>query len=185
MFSEESKTTGREQVDVTGLIGQYAQGNEPSHHVAYLYNFVGKPEKTREKVHYILENFYKNAPDGLIGNEDCGQMSAWYVLSSIGLYKVTPGSTHWQTVTPFFKKVKIDLENGKSEIFNNQNDILHWLSKTPVPKPRKLKEIVIVPVIHSEKDFLKSNKTSALNLIKIIKSTMLSTEAILKNTKKN
>ena len=162
MFSEESKTTGREQVDVTGLIGQYAQGNEPSHHVAYLYNFVGKPEKTKEKVHYILENFYKNAPDGLIGNEDCGQMSAWYVLSSIGLYKVTPGSTFWQTVTPFFTKVKINLENGKSEIFNNQNDILHWLSKTPVPEPRKLKEIVIVPVIHSEKKFFEKQQNISI-----------------------
>lgn len=162
MFSEESKTTGREQVDVTGLIGQYAQGNEPSHHVAYLYNFVGKPEKTKEKVHYILENFYKNAPDGLIGNEDCGQMSAWYVLSSIGLYKVTPGSTFWQTVTPFFKKVKINLENGKSEFFNNQNDILHWLSKTPVPEPRKIKEIVIVPVIHSEKRFFEKQQNISI-----------------------
>lgn len=158
LFSEESKTTGREQADVTGLIGQYAHGNEPSHHVAYLYNFFGKPEKTREKVHYILENFYKNAPDGLIGNEDCGQMSAWYVLSSIGLYKVTPGSTNWQTVMPFFKKVKINLENGKSEIFNNQNDILRWLSKTPVPEPRKLKEIIIVPVIHSEKRFFEKEQ---------------------------
>lgn len=162
MFSEESKTTGREQVDVTGLIGQYAQGNEPSHHVAYLYNFVGKPEETKEKVHYILENFYKNAPDGLIGNEDCGQMSAWYVLSSMGLYKVTPGSTHWQTVTPFFTKVKINLENGKSEIFNNQNDIHHWLSKTPVPEPRKMKEIVIVPVIHSEKRFFEKQQNISI-----------------------
>jgi putative alpha-1,2-mannosidase len=66
MFNSESKTTGREQADVTGLIGQYAHGNEPSHHMAYLYNYVGKPEKTTEKVHFILENFYKNAPDGLI-----------------------------------------------------------------------------------------------------------------------
>jgi predicted alpha-1,2-mannosidase len=92
MFNSESKTTGREQVDVTGLIGQYAHGNEPSHHMAYLYNYVGKPEKTKEKVHYILEKFYTNTPDGLIGNEDCGQMSAWYVLSSLGFYAVTPGS---------------------------------------------------------------------------------------------
>jgi predicted alpha-1,2-mannosidase len=90
MFNSESKTTGREQVDVTGLIGQYAHGNEPSHHMAYLYNYVGKPEKTNEKVKYILDNFYTNTPDGLIGNEDCGQMSAWYVLSSMGIYQVTP-----------------------------------------------------------------------------------------------
>jgi putative alpha-1,2-mannosidase len=91
--STESKTTGREQVDVTGLIGQYAHGNEPSHHMAYLYNYIDKPEKTTEKVHYILDNFYKNAPDGLIGNEDCGQMSAWYVLSSMGIYELHQETT--------------------------------------------------------------------------------------------
>ncbi|WP_298309336.1 GH92 family glycosyl hydrolase [Flavobacterium sp.] len=108
MFNSESKTTGREQVDVTGLIGQYAHGNEPSHHMAYLYNYIGKPEKTTEKVHYILNNFYKNSPDGLIGNEDCGQMSAWYVLSSIGIYSVTPGEIIINLVEPIFKNVKIE-----------------------------------------------------------------------------
>ena len=113
MFNSESKTTGREQVDVTGLIGQYAHGNEPSHHMAYLYNYVGKPEKTSEKVHYILDNFYKNSPDGLIGNEDCGQMSAWYVLSSMGIYDVTPGSGEWAGVKPYFDAVMIDLKDGK------------------------------------------------------------------------
>ena len=122
MFNSESKTTGREQVDVTGLIGQYAHGNEPSHHMAYLYNYIGKPEKTKEKVHYILNNFYKNTPDGLIGNEDCGQMSAWYVLSSIGKYKVTPGSNVWQSVSPFFENVKINVKDfdwaeiGKNDV---------------------------------------------------------------------
>ena len=110
MFNSESKTTGREQVDVTGLIGQYAHGNEPSHHMAYLYNYVGKPEKTNEKVKYILDNFYTNTPDGLIGNEDCGQMSAWYVLSAIGIYSVTPGTTKWQTTYPYFEKVKFNFE---------------------------------------------------------------------------
>ena len=110
MFNAESKTTGREQVDVTGLIGQYAHGNEPSHHMTYLYNYVGKPEKTKEKVHYILNNFYKNTPDGLIGNEDCGQMSAWYVLSSMGIYAVTPGKPEWSSVEPYFDKIKINLE---------------------------------------------------------------------------
>ena len=126
MFNSESKTTGREQVDVTGLIGQYAHGNEPSHHMAYLYNYVGKPEKTTEKVHYILNNFYKNTPDGLIGNEDCGQMSAWYVLSSMGIYAVTPGKHEWETVKPFFEKIKVLFENGDTEILtkndsNNKN----------------------------------------------------------------
>jgi predicted alpha-1,2-mannosidase len=106
MFNSESKTTGREQVDVTGLIGQYAHGNEPSHHMAYLYNYVDKPEKTKEKVHYILNEFYKNTPDGLIGNEDCGQMSAWYVLSSIGIYAVTPGTSEWSVTQSNFEKIK-------------------------------------------------------------------------------
>ncbi|QBZ96979.1 hypothetical protein GS03_00464 [Flavobacterium sangjuense] len=115
MFNSESKTTGREQADVTGLIGQYAHGNEPSHHMAYLYNYVEKPEKTTEKVHFILDNFYKNSPDGLIGNEDCGQMSAWYVLSSMGIYAVTPGNPEWSLTTPYFNKVKVNFENGNSE----------------------------------------------------------------------
>lgn len=114
MFNSESKTTGREQVDVTGLIGQYAHGNEPSHHMAYLYNYVGKPEKTNEKVKYILDNFYKNTPDGLIGNEDCGQMSAWYVLSAMGIYAVTPGMEKWESNEPIFDSIKIKDGNGKN-----------------------------------------------------------------------
>jgi predicted alpha-1,2-mannosidase len=112
MFNSESKTTGREQVDVTGLIGQYAHGNEPSHHMAYLYNFIGKPEKTKEKVHYILNTFYKNRPDGLIGNEDCGQMSAWYVLSALGIYAVTPGIPEWTQTQPLFSSATIQMEDG-------------------------------------------------------------------------
>ncbi len=115
MFNSESKTTGREQVDVTGLIGQYAHGNEPSHHMAYLYNYIGKPEKTNEKVKYILDNFYKNTPDGLIGNEDCGQMSAWYVLSSMGMYQVTPAGNSWNKTSPYFEKIKLNLENNTSK----------------------------------------------------------------------
>jgi hypothetical protein len=118
MFNSESKTTGREQADVTGLIGQYAHGNEPSHHMAYLYNYVGKPEKTTEKVHYILDNFYKNAPDGLIGNEDCGQMSAWYVLSSMGIYAVTPGIPEWSVTQSSFDSIKVNFEDKTTkEIF--------------------------------------------------------------------
>ena len=115
MFNSESKTTGREQADVTGLIGQYAHGNEPSHHMAYLYNYVGKPEKTTEKVHYILDNFYKNAPDGLIGNEDCGQMSAWYVLSSMGIYAVTPGKPEWSETQSSFDTIKVNFEDKSSK----------------------------------------------------------------------
>lgn len=118
MFSLPSETTGRNQVDITGLIGQYAHGNEPSHHVAYLYNYIGKPEKTKALVHRILNDFYTNTPDGLIGNEDCGQMSAWYILSAMGIYSVTPGEAEWQTTEPFFDEIKINFEDGSSEVLN-------------------------------------------------------------------
>ena len=74
----------------TGMIGQYAHGNEPSHHVAYLFNKTGQPEKTRQYVSQIMRELYRNAPDGLCGNEDCGQMSAWYVMSALGFYPVNP-----------------------------------------------------------------------------------------------
>ncbi len=113
LFASSNKTTGRTQADITGLIGQYAHGNEPSHHIAYLYNYVRKPEKTKEKVHYILEEFYTTKPDGLIGNEDCGQMSAWYVLSSLGMYSIIPGNgDYWAVTEPIFPNAEIHLENG-------------------------------------------------------------------------
>lgn len=103
LFTTEMELTGRHQADITGLIGQYAHGNEPSHHMAYLYNYVGKPYKTQERVHQILTEQYTNQPDGLSGNEDCGQMSAWYVLSSMGFYSVTPGDDGYYSFgTPLF-----------------------------------------------------------------------------------
>jgi predicted alpha-1,2-mannosidase len=114
LFAADSRTTGREQVDITGLIGQYAHGNEPSHHMAYLYNYVGQPWKTQSRVRQIMDQFYKPDPDGLIGNEDCGQMSAWYVLSAAGFYPVTPGSTVYVIGSPLFPEVRFNLENGKS-----------------------------------------------------------------------
>ena len=114
LFNASNKTTGRDQADITGLIGQYAHGNEPSHHMAYLYNYAGKPNKTNQKVQKILNEFYKNAPDGLIGNEDCGQMSAWYVLSAMGIYQVCPGNAEFALGKPLFEKIKINLENGKT-----------------------------------------------------------------------
>ncbi|NVO02148.1 MAG: glycoside hydrolase family 92 protein [Bacteroidetes bacterium] len=116
LFSAESKTTGRDQADITGLIGQYAQGNEPSHHMAYLYNYVGEPWKTQKIIKQILDEMYSNKPDGLCGNEDCGQMSAWYVMSAMGIYSVTPGSDIYAIGTPLFNKVTIHLENGKTFI---------------------------------------------------------------------
>ena len=153
LFAENSATTGREQVDITGLIGQYAHGNEPSHHMAYLYTFVGKPEKTQDKVKYILDNFYKNAPDGLIGNEDCGQMSAWYVLSSIGIYDVCPGLAEWTETKPYFENIKINFEDGKSELLNINSPIwrlgiantkYNWI------QPKSAEPIIPVPVIQSK-----------------------------------
>jgi predicted alpha-1,2-mannosidase len=169
MFNSESKTTGREQVDVTGLIGQYAHGNEPSHHMAYLYNYVGKPEKTKEKVHYILNEFYKNTPDGLIGNEDCGQMSAWYVLSSMGIYFVTPGTLeNIYENEMFFEKIRLtddknesivltenikkDLKQKAIEEANNraENDNLVYAESF------KFDEIIPVPVIQAESKSFKN-----------------------------
>lgn len=121
LFSEESGLDGRQQDDITGLIGQYAHGNEPSHHIAYLYNFVGKPWKTADRVRQILEEMYSNQPDGLSGNEDCGQMSAWYVLSAMGFYPVTPGSNSYIIGSPIFPKVTINLENGKQFTIQSKN----------------------------------------------------------------
>lgn len=114
LFTAEAQTSGRDQADITGLIGQYAHGNEPSHHMAYLYNFVGKPNKTQEKVNQILSELYTNNPDGISGNEDCGQMSAWYVFSSLGFYPVTPASNQYIIGTPYLDKATIHLENGNA-----------------------------------------------------------------------
>ena len=114
LFSTDQKLAGREQPDITGLIGQYAHGNEPSHHIAYLYNHVNQPWKTQALTRRIMDEFYKNAPDGLIGNEDCGQMSAWYVLSALGFYQVNPSRPVYDIGTPLFKEAKVRLENGKT-----------------------------------------------------------------------
>lgn len=114
LFTAQSQTTGREQADITGLIGQYAHGNEPSHHMAYLFNYVNQPWKTQYRVRQIMDHFYQAEPDGLIGNEDCGQMSAWYVLSAAGFYPVTPGSPVYAIGSPLFSEVRFNLENGRS-----------------------------------------------------------------------
>lgn len=127
LFTAKNETSGRDQADITGLIGQYAHGNEPSHHMAYLYNFVNQPHKTQEKVHQILTELYQNAPDGISGNEDCGQMSAWYVLSSLGFYSVTPGSNEYIIGTPLFKKATVNLENK-----NAFTIVAHNLSDTNI-----------------------------------------------------
>lgn len=118
LFSASTDLAGRQQADITGLIGQYAHGNEPSHHMAYLYNYIGKPYKTQFRVRQILDELYQNMPSGLSGNEDCGQMSSWYVLSAMGFYPVTPGLPYYILGTPLFDEVVIHLENGNSFIIN-------------------------------------------------------------------
>ncbi|WP_374400916.1 GH92 family glycosyl hydrolase [Flavobacterium sp.] len=157
MFNSESKTTGREQVDVTGLIGQYAHGNEPSHHMAYLYNYVGKPEKTNAKVKYILDNFYTNTPDGLIGNEDCGQMSAWYVLSSMGIYSVTPGQPKWDINEPYLD-AKVSIDGNKPNYLHlpNARGILPQFGMETIDKV-ECQLIIPVPVIQAESKAFKDN----------------------------
>ncbi|HEY4326772.1 MAG TPA: GH92 family glycosyl hydrolase [Mucilaginibacter sp.] len=119
LFTTESKLSGRQQDDVTGLIGQYAHGNEPSHHMAYLYNFTDSPDKTQMYISRILREEYNDKPDGLSGNEDCGQMSAWYVMSSLGIYNIAPGQQQYQIGIPQFDKATINLENGKKFIVRN------------------------------------------------------------------
>ena len=123
-FSLKSEATEEVLVDLTGLIGQYAHGNEPSHHIAYLYAYAGQQWKTAEKARYIMKEFYHDKPDGVIGNEDCGQMSAWYVFSSLGFYPVFPASCEYVIGSPLFDKATINLPNGKQftvETINNSD----------------------------------------------------------------
>jgi predicted alpha-1,2-mannosidase len=104
-----------ETEDITreGLIGTYVHGNEPSHHAAYLYNWTDNPSKTQETVRMICDRMYRPAPDGLGGNDDLGQMSAWYVFSALGFYPVAPGSGEYSLGSPLVKSAAINLENGK------------------------------------------------------------------------
>ena len=113
LFTAPSKLTGREQVDITGLIGQYAHGNEPSHNTVYMYNFIGQPTKTQHYVKQVMDEFYTDERDGLCGNEDCGQMSAWGAFSAMGFYPATPASGYYVLGLPRFDKVTVNLDNGK------------------------------------------------------------------------
>ena len=115
LFTESSEITGDNvSADITGLIGQYAHGNEPSHHIAYLFNKAGQPHRTQYWINKILQTQYNTTPNGYSGNEDCGQMSAWYVWSSIGLYPMNPASGEYEIGRPLFEKAKINLPNGKT-----------------------------------------------------------------------
>jgi predicted alpha-1,2-mannosidase len=124
LFGAAPQFTGRDQADITGMIGQYAQGNEPSHHVAYLYDYAGVPWKTQATVRRIMDSLYTALPDGLCGNDDCGQMSAWYVMSAMGLYQVTPGDPIYSLGSPLFQKITLHLENGKQFAIKAMNNSL-------------------------------------------------------------
>ncbi len=112
LFSAGKGKIDKHILDITGLIGQYAHGNEPSHHVAYLYNFADQPWKTQEKIHDICTTFYTDQPDGLCGNEDCGQMSAWYIFSALGFYPIHPTSGVYNIGKAMVKNAKLKLSNG-------------------------------------------------------------------------
>jgi hypothetical protein len=122
MFTAPTGLSGRQQADITGLIGQYAHGNEPSHHMAYLYNFIGKPHKTQKLVRQIMNELYGMEPDGLCGNEDCGQMSAWFVMSAMGFYPVTPGIGYYTLGSPIFKEITINLESGNKFVIRSDDN---------------------------------------------------------------
>ena len=122
LFTTSSQIDGAEASnDITGLIGQYAHGNEPSHHMAYLYNWTDSPWKGQERLDYIMREFYTNAPDGIIGNEDCGQMSAWYVMSALGLYQVAPGIPLYTIGRPIVDRAVVKAQHAPFEIIVKNN----------------------------------------------------------------
>lgn len=114
LFTADSDLGENANPDITGLIGQYAHGNEPSHHVLYLYNYVGEPKKTQKLVRQVLDELYTDKPAGLCGNEDVGQMSSWYILSALGLYQVEPCGGTYQLGCPIVKEAVLKVRDGKT-----------------------------------------------------------------------
>ena len=122
LFTESSEITGNNvSADISGLIGQYAHGNEPSHHIAYMFNHANQPWRTQYWARHILDTQYNTTPNGLSGNEDCGQMSAWYIFSSMGLYPMNPASGEYEIGSPIFEKTTIQLQGGKTFVIEAQN----------------------------------------------------------------
>lgn len=167
LFSKSATPNGRNQADVTGLIGGYAHGNEPSQHSAYLYTYAGQPHKTQKYIRQILTTLYDDTPAGICGNDDAGQMSAWYVMSSMGIYPVSPVDKDYIITTPLFEKSVIHLENGKtftiiapeadkkkyiSEIYLNGKEINDYkISHEDIMKGGELRMVLSnVPVIENE-----------------------------------
>ncbi len=122
LFNQSSELPPDMPPDVTGMVGQYAHGNEPSHHIAYLYNYAGAPHKTQARIRSLLETMYDNQPDGMAGNEDCGQMSAWFCISALGIYAVDPVSATYDFGTPLFDRVEMDLPAGKKLVIEAKRE---------------------------------------------------------------
>ncbi|CAM1364671.1 GH92 family glycosyl hydrolase [Tenacibaculum xiamenense] len=163
LFTESSEITGDNiSADITGLIGQYAHGNEPSHHIAYMFNYAKQPWRTQYWVREILRTQYNTTPNGLSGNEDCGQMSAWYVFSAIGLYPYNPASGKYQIGSPMFNKITLDL--GDSKVFtiladNASEENIYIQSATLNGKPLNRTYINHEEIINGgELHFIMSNK---------------------------
>ena len=134
LFTTSSQVDGEHaSCDITGLIGQYAHGNEPSHHMAYLYNWTDSPWKGQERLDYIMREFYTNKPDGIIGNEDCGQMSAWYVMSALGFYQVAPGIPVYTLGRPMVDRALVHVKGGIFEILVKNNS----------PENKYIKEVTL------------------------------------------
>ena len=139
-----------ETEDITrdGIIGNYVHGNEPGHHIPYLYNWTNQPWKTQERVRMIMETMYSNTTDGLCGNDDAGQMSAWYVFSALGFYPVCPGSDEYAIGSPLIKSAKVNFENGNVLLIGvkNQNPKNVYVQKILLNN----KEIKQNYLLHSE-----------------------------------
>lgn len=141
LFLQPSTLGEEASPDISGMIGQYAHGNEPSHHILYLYAMLGKPDRTNELVHLVLNTLYNDTPEGICGNEDVGQMSAWYILASLGLYQVEPASARYWISQPLFQRATIQVEGGTFTIEcpprpSNLHSIKRiLLNNTPYPLP--------------------------------------------------
>jgi predicted alpha-1,2-mannosidase len=122
LFTTSSELPPNAPPDIAGLVGQYPHGNEPSHHVAYLYAFTGAHHKTQARVRMLLNTMYRAEPDGLAGNEDCGQMSAWYVMSALGLYAVDPVSGAYVFASPLFERAQLRVARGRTLTIEARNN---------------------------------------------------------------
>ncbi len=120
MLNDTTPMKGEAHNDVSGFIGRYGHGDEPSHHIPYLYNYAGQPWKTQALVRQVMDEFYTDQPDGLINNEDCGQMSSWYIMGALGFYSFCPGSNEYTLTSPLFSKVTLHLDSGKKIEINSK-----------------------------------------------------------------